>query len=522
MPALEALARAQAGRVSGDFPAGLRAADEAWALASSEGLRARAAVERIFFTFRLGRLPALLQMAPPLVPLVRSHSGEGAFETLRILALAACELGQIDQALPYAMEVHTLAEADGRPGIRAQSLMALGACFERMGDPWQAERLMREALLLTPAEGAPRDRFVVLNNLTAVLIGAYYLLRGEGTQAEADAALTRALPLGREMQALLPRLPETYLQVHAQGNVGEILLHLGQADEAHGLLNAALATAQQVPLVAQVQRVRCSLAEWALQQGRPEPARDDMLALLQEEVLMPLTRLRAHHAVYDAARQLGDAALALHHLERRTELERQRAVLQLRAQSEQFITRVEAEQSRRDADRERRRAQEMAQHALRDPLTGLGNRRELAQQLPPLLAEAASTQRPLTLVMLDLDHFKRVNDVHGHLVGDAVLVAVAQLLRQQLRNTDLLARTGGEEFLAVLPGTPPTRAQEVCERIRAQVQAHDWSGLAPGLQVTLSAGLASSPPCEEAVLMARADAALYRAKAAGRNRVEVG
>ncbi|MBT9489013.1 MAG: GGDEF domain-containing protein [Rubrivivax sp.] len=521
-PVPGALALARACRASSDYPAGLLAAEAAWVAAADDGQRAQAAVERVFFTFRLGQLPALLQQAPAWMPLVRAHGGDQAFETLRILALAACELGRIDQALPYAMEAHTLAEADGRPAPRAQSLMALGACFERMGDPWQAERLMRDALALAPADGPPRDRFVALNNLSAALIGAFYLLRGSGTQAEANAALARALPLAREMQTLLPLLTEPYLNVHAQGNLGEVLLHLGHAEEARSLLAAARAIAEQVPLTSQVQRVRCSMAEWALLHRQPEPARDDMLALLQEEVLMPLTRLRAHHAVYDAARQLGDAALALHHLERRTELERQRAVQQLRAQSEQFITRVEAEQSRRDADRERRRAQEMAQHALRDPLTGLGNRRELSQQLPPLLAEAQRTQRPLALVMLDLDHFKRVNDQHGHLVGDAVLVAVAQLLRQQLRNTDLLARTGGEEFLAVLPGASPARALEVCERIRAQVQAHDWSGLAPGLQVTLSAGLASAPPCEESVLMARADAALYRAKAAGRNRIELG
>lgn len=522
MAVTQALARARACRDSGAYAAGLEAAEQAWQQADDELARGWAAAERIYFSFRLGRLPAVLQMATSLLPLVRNIPGGAAVESLRMTALAACELGRIDLALPLAMEALRLAEVEGRPAARALALMALGVCFERSGDPWQAERLLREALALTPADNSPRDRFIALNNLCAVLIGAYYLLRGTGTQSEADAALARALPFGREMQALAPQLEEVAVHVAVSGNLGEILLHIGQVDEAHKLLGTAFAMARQVPLVSQEQRIRCSLAEWALLTDSPSQARDDMLALLQEDVLMPLTRLRAHHALYEAACQLDDVVLALHHLERRTELERQRTVQQLRAQSEQFITRVEAEQSRRDADRERRRAQEMAQHALRDPLTGLGNRRELSQQLPPLLAEAQRTQRPLALVMLDLDHFKRVNDVHGHLVGDAVLVAVAQLLRQQLRTTDLLARTGGEEFLAVLPGTPPARALEVCERIRAQVQAHDWSGLAPGLQVTLSVGLASSPPPDEPVLMARADAALYRAKAAGRNRVELG
>jgi diguanylate cyclase (GGDEF)-like protein len=144
----------------------------------------------------------------------------------------------------------------------------------------------------------------------------------------------------------------------------------------------------------------------------------------------------------------------------------------------------------------------------------------VAERLPRLLAEAEAARSPLALAMLDLDHFKQINDRFGHLVGDQVLVTVAQMLRERLRGTDLLARTGGEEFLAVLPDATPARAREVCERIRAHMEAHDWSGIAPGLKVTVSIGLASSPPCEEAVLMARADAALYRAKAGGRNRIE--
>ena len=519
-PGTGALARAVVHRLTGDHAAGLAAAEAAYAEAGNLIERAQAAALRTHFTLRSGNLAGVLKLADTLSPLMRAHGGEACFEYLRSVALAASELGRIDLALPYAMEVHALAEADGGETVRAQALMALAACFERMGDPWQAERLMRDALALTRVSGTPRDLFIALNNVCAVLIGAFYLLRGESTRAEAAAALERALPLAREMHALQAQIDERFVHVHMLGNLGEILLHVGDADESRQLLDAALAIALEFALPSQSQRVRCSLAEWALYQGQPEAALADMSTLLSEGVVMVATQIRAHHAMYIAARQLGRSALALEHLEHRTELERQRAVQQLRAQSEQFITRVEAEQSRHEADHARQRANEMEQHALRDQLTGLGNRREVAERLPRLLAEADAAHSPLALAMLDLDHFKRINDRFGHLVGDQVLVTVAQMLRERLRGTDLLARTGGEEFLAVLPDATPARAREVCERIRAHMEAHDWSGIAPGLKVTVSVGLASAPPCEEAVLMARADAALYRAKARGRNRIE--
>jgi diguanylate cyclase (GGDEF)-like protein len=518
-PALGELALAEACRQSGDFAAGLAAAERAYAHAAEPAERARAGWLRAFFIYRRSDFAGLLALVDTLSPLLRDHAGPDLPEYLRSVTLAASEMARFDIALPYAYEVNALAEADGRPAPRALALNAFGACFERMGDPWQAERLMREALRLVRDGGTPRDVFITLNNLCAVLIGAYYLLRGESTAPEAQAALARALPLAREAIALVPAVGEPFVRVFARGNLGEILVHLGEADEARELLDAARAEAVALGFRPQEQRVRCSLAEWELRHGDPALARDDMLALLADGAASPTTAVRAHHALYAAAQRLGDAALALRHLEHKAELERRRAVLQLRAQSEQFITRLEAEQSRREAEHQRERARVMEADALRDQLTGLSNRRDVAQRLPALLAEAARTGHPVAVVMLDLDHFKQVNDRFGHLVGDQVLAAVAQILRENLRATDLIARTGGEEFLAVLPDAPPGRAREACERMRARVEAHPWAVLAPGLAVTTSAGLATAPPYDEAVLMARADAALYRAKAAGRNRV---
>lgn len=517
------LQAAEAGLARSDLAAGLAAAERARALAQDDETGARAGWLHAQLVYRRGDYAGLLALARDLDPALRARGGEVFREFRRCVVLAACELGRFEIALPAAYEVHALAEASGLPGPRAQALNAFGACFERMGDPWQAERLQREALSIARQGATPRDLFATLNNLCAVLIGAYYLQRGIELTSESQAALERALPLAQEMIPLLEQVSEPYARVIAEGNLGEVLVHLGEREQSRRLLDATQAETLRLGFKPQRQRVLCSRAEWELRHGDPARALELLQGLLAEAEaapLMPMTAVRAQHALYQAHKVLGDAAAALAHLEMHAELVRQRVVHQLRAQSEQFITRVEAEKSRREAEQQRELARRMEAHALRDPLTGLGNRREVATRLPALLQGASATAHPVALAMLDLDHFKQVNDRFGHLVGDRVLVTIAQLLRDSVRGSDLVARTGGEEFLAVLPDAPPGRAADVCERIRSRIEGHDWAALAPGLGVTISIGLASSPPYDEARLSARADAALYAAKRAGRNRIE--
>jgi diguanylate cyclase (GGDEF)-like protein len=142
--------------------------------------------------------------------------------------------------------------------------------------------------------------------------------------------------------------------------------------------------------------------------------------------------------------------------------------------------------------------------------------------LPVLLEDCSTAGRPVTLAILDLDHFKKINDRHGHPVGDRVLTVTAQLIRECVRQADLVARIGGEEFLVVLPNADEARALEVCERIRQRVAGHCWAEVSPHLKVTVSAGLASAPTYDGTELTTRADKALYRAKGLGRNCLAAG
>lgn len=169
--------------------------------------------------------------------------------------------------------------------------------------------------------------------------------------------------------------------------------------------------------------------------------------------------------------------------------------------------------ARAEAERERLRAE-----AYRDALTGLPNRRFLDETLESAVANARRTGAPLSVVVFDLDRFKRLNDTHGHEVGDAALIRVATAVRPLVREEDVVGRFGGEEFLILVPNGDHTVAATVAERAReaiARVQ------LDPGGPITASFGVASLRDGDEGSdLVRRADARLYRAKRAGRNRVD--
>ena len=155
-----------------------------------------------------------------------------------------------------------------------------------------------------------------------------------------------------------------------------------------------------------------------------------------------------------------------------------------------------------------------------DPLTGLANRREFDEGVTRELLRAERNGDALALAMLDLDHFKLINDRMGHAVGDAVLREVAVAMRRQCRAIDLIARYGGEEFALVLPDTGAVAAVDVCERVRRAVELTDWSPVHQELRVTLSAGVAEWKLGISGVqLLAAADRCLYEAKRTGRNRV---
>ena len=156
-----------------------------------------------------------------------------------------------------------------------------------------------------------------------------------------------------------------------------------------------------------------------------------------------------------------------------------------------------------------------------DALTGLLNRKSLELLFQRAMLLARRTQQPMSAILFDIDFFKRVNDTHGHLCGDRVIVGVAEVARATVRGSDAITRWGGEEYLVLLDNCSLAQAAAVAEELRAAIASHDFGLPAPQLPVTISLGVAEYRQDEsESAFFSRADSALYQAKHRGRNRVE--
>jgi len=478
---------------------------------------------------------ACYQHAVALRHALGDRAGEAA--SLNNVALVYRDTGQLADALEQLYRSRQLAEAAGDARATAYALTNLGVLLDQVGEQPQAQAHLDQALVLVRQTADRALECTVLTSLGRLLTDA-----GQPLQALAHLRTAFDLAQGTGNQG------DQALALLALGLVQQAL---GEHDAAAPLLADALALAHRRGQRALAAQVLLAQARTPLVRGAPAQA----LPLLQQALdhaeaaqAEPLVAA-AHERLSQAHEAAGDLAAALRHFrachastQRQHDQPTQRrlrllisgqalARAELDAQAERArsaeLARALADARRAEQDRAQLLAELQAQAALlqqlarEDGLTGVANRRWLDLQLQREAERARRFHHPLAVAMVDIDHFKAVNDRLSHAAGDAALRAVARLLRDGCRASDVVGRYGGEEFLLILVETPADQARQLCDKLRQRIAAHDWAALVPGLgPLTVSigvAGHAADQPADD--LLAQADRALYRAKHGGRNRV---
>ncbi|MCY7288521.1 MAG: diguanylate cyclase [Cryobacterium sp.] len=445
------------------------------------------------------------------------------------LVLAYSDTGLYEQALRHVLVALETARTSGSAVAEFWALSRSSMVHEGMGDSEQALVLGQQALEMSRTIDDAEARFVGLNNLGDTCLVQAQAQRAHGL--DAGPSLKRALLLVREAVAVAPGQGHSFYESIARPHLVSILIALGEHAEAREQAGRARRLAKTNGFRSLEENNDAQLAEVARGEGRIDDATAMMNAQLMVATLEddPALHIMLHQSLYEMHKQTGRFEQALVHYEELHALIVKRTTDTAGIQSQMLVNtlgieqaRHEAERSQLDAERLRIRAAELDLQANTDPLTRLPNRRALDRQLPPLMGLARDHRQPLCVAMIDMDHFKQVNDEHGHATGDQVLSAMASLLRAVTRDSDMAVRVGGEEFLLVFADTTLEQAEQACERLLASVRGYHWGALAPGLACTVSVGLAELTPGETvAGWLARADAALYDAKGGGRDQLAI-
>jgi diguanylate cyclase len=416
--------------------------------------------------------------------------------------------GDHETALSTLEHAETLARGVGDELRRGRVLRQIGIVSSVLGRHQHAQSCLEEACqLLGRSAGGDEQRnarLSYLNGISRRLDGA----PDDGQpRPEVEAHLRDWIELAEQCTAA----GQMRLALMAWGNHAIVLQAAGRHREAAAALRALVPRYREFGMRPNEGLAYTEMARCHETLGDAERARQhyrDALALLREGGVVE-DLLRALEGLARCEESLGDVAAAYAALKELRAAERQRKDESARQALLQRELRVELA----------RLTHQWARQAVQDPLTGLANRRALERWLASHWPRVELGQ-PLALVLLDLDHFKKINDTLGHDTGDLVLQAVADLLRAQCRATDLAVRYGGEEFLLAMADSDAAAATPLAERLRELIASQEWSRLAPGLDVSSSFGVADASEALDAqALLTLADRRLYAAKFGGRNRV---
>jgi diguanylate cyclase (GGDEF)-like protein len=456
-------------------------------------------------------------------------------QALQRAAVILSEARDFEGALPIQQEALEAARSLGDPGLLCDVMNTLGNVF---GATYQFEAALQwyeraEAAALQAGDGR-RLRMVQVN------VACKYLNQGEqelklGRVEVGRSLLQHMLELSAPLVAEAQAAGDKEREFVARCNRAAALVRLERHREALHEFEACVPMARSVGLdgallTVAIYRVRALRSTGQTQRARQLGAdalsgagRHDLLAAaevheelsqLEEEAGDPVAALR-HHRAFHSLHVQALNNVAVH----------SSAIASARLQAQGLVaeaaaTAARAHQLSLENMALAARAEAADQAALTDPLTGLANRRRLDDFIRSTTLDQVAAGRDICVALVDIDHFKQINDRFGHPMGDQVLRSLAAMLRRNTRTTDLAARFGGEEFVILFASSCAKEARQACERIRSEVEHFHWAGIHPQLSVTISIGVSRLPHGADVHAgLEIADKALYRAKNSGRNRV---
>jgi diguanylate cyclase (GGDEF)-like protein len=532
------LDRAERARLAGDYRGGSELAGRAAALAEADGdnvNRARALRSMANQLLRLGEQEAAIKACRDALPVLEAIGDQaGVGDVLVTQSMPLNDLGLHEEALLALDRAREIAQQLQDHDLLYWAHNRTGVVHGTMGNRALSTDYLRRALSM--ADGMDAEaRFCILNNVGDNAVHLVAELRADGRTEAAAAALSESIGHVAEALRLARAAGHPYRQSISLDNYGMLLALGGDYRQAEQLIEEARTLAAAHGYRALESGALQHQAQVRLMRGECAAAVTGLHAALERALAAGETPLamEINRELSDAYELVGDPAAALRHYREYHRLERTAhndvAAARARMAVHDFEldnARLEADNARLEAELHRLRAAELEadklalqQQATEDPLTGLPNRRYAELRLPALIA----TGGPVCVAVADVDKFKDVNDRFGHPVGDQVLRQIASILQSSVRDSDLVARLGGEEFLIGLDGLSPAEAAARCELLRAGVAAYDWESLQSGLAVTISLGVAPVLPGDDLKAAVKlADERLYAAKRAGRNRVDAG
>jgi diguanylate cyclase (GGDEF)-like protein len=468
---------------------------------------------------------ALLQALEAYTIYEKINHDHGISRSLNAVGTANMHLGNYPEAFAQLMRGVKICEQIGDTRYKAVLLYHLGNLHIRLEDYEKALSYLEESLSL--CEKAREAGW--MGELLADLCAAHFHL----------GDLDNALKFGRESAKVYGKGGDQYGVPIALNAVGQVYLEMGEYEQAKTYHLQALESCESISNFTETIQTLYHLGKLFQTQGQTNTALDFLNQALEKASGMGVKHqiYRCHRALANLYQEIGDYKNALDHyksyhdtkeavinqqIEHRLQsLEVMHRLSEIQRDAE--IYRLKSSNLENEIEERKKTQAKLEELATTDPLTGLLNRRHFFERFEEELDRAVRINVPISVVMVDIDHFKRVNDQHGHLVGDQVLIEIAKRINSSLRKIDTICRYGGEEFAILLPGTDLTQAEQVAERVWRKVADTPIKRAGVEVSVSVSLGVANKEQKESMTsntLINHADQALYAAKKAGRNQVK--